>query len=121
MIKLFSIHLLLILCAQAYQILGLSNFRGEEDPDFDNAVIEKNSTSIQLRLKDRIVYLLNVPDVWQATDYTCGPSSATAILNYYGIDDYRESDISKLAETSEEYGTDPYVMSEALNSLNINC
>lgn len=64
---------------------------------------------------------MNVPDVMQATDYTCGPSSATAILNYYGIDDYREMDLAELAETSSDFGTDPYVMSKAINSINISC
>ncbi len=29
--------------------------------------------------------LINVPDVMQATDYTCGPSSLSAVLNYYQL------------------------------------
>lgn len=43
--------------------------------------------------------LLNVPDVYQATDYTCGPSSLTAVLSYYGKEDFREMELAKLAQT----------------------
>ncbi len=38
---------------------------------------------MQLKLSNRTVKLLNVPDVLQATEYTCGPSSLSAVLNYY--------------------------------------
>jgi predicted double-glycine peptidase len=42
-----------------------------------------------LRLSDREVSLLSVPDVMQATDYTCGPSSLLAVLGYYQHFDLR--------------------------------
>lgn len=48
----------------------------------------------------RVVTTLNVPDVFQATDYTCGPSSLTAVLNYFHIDQ-REMDLAKMAKTNE--------------------
>ena len=54
-----------------------------------------------LHLSDRVVSLLNVPDVMQATDYTCGPSSLSAVLGYYQYDDWRESDLAKRAKTTE--------------------
>lgn len=40
---------------------------------------------MELRLKNRVVNLLNVPDVMQATPYTCGPSSLSAVLNYFKL------------------------------------
>lgn len=53
-----------------------------------------------LSLSDRVVSLLSVPDVMQATDYTCGPSSLSAVLGYYQYDDWRESDLAKRAKTT---------------------
>lgn len=52
---------------------------------FDNAYLIHRNNSLDLILLDRMVRLLNVPDVMQATDYTCGPSSLSAVLNYYQI------------------------------------
>lgn len=60
-----------------------------------------------LQLSDRVVSLLSVPDVMQATDYTCGPSSLSAVLGYYQYDDWRESDLAQRAKTNEQYGTAP--------------
>jgi predicted double-glycine peptidase len=50
-----------------------------------NATIIKTKNYLQLNLKSHSVRLLNVPDVMQATDYTCGPSSLSAVLNYYKL------------------------------------
>lgn len=37
----------------------------------------------------------------QATDYTCGPTSLLAVLSYYQVaEDFRESDLAKLAKTT---------------------
>lgn len=52
---------------------------------FDKATIEKTQKGTKLYLADRVVSLLNVPDVMQATDYTCGPSSLEAVLGYYDL------------------------------------
>ena len=41
---------------------------------------------MELRLSNRMIKLLNVPDVIQATEYTCGPSSLSAVLSYYNKD-----------------------------------
>ena len=56
---------------------------------FTNATILKNNAQLVLGLSDRNVKLLNVPDVMQATDYTCGPSSMVAVLGYYQMFDWR--------------------------------
>lgn len=54
---------------------------------------------MDLSLGDRYVKLINVPDVMQATCYTCGPASLLAVLNYYQFFDWRESDLAKIAKT----------------------
>lgn len=88
------------------------------DDDFINATITKTPNELQLRLKDRIVKLLNVPDVMQATTYTCGPSSLSAVLSYYRLV-HRESELAKLAKTDSNYGTSPKNLLAAIKSLNI--
>lgn len=70
----------------------LQRFRKQQlkvESIFDNATIEKSSAKMTLHLSDRTVSLLTVPDVMQATDYTCGPSSLSAVLAYYQYDDWR--------------------------------
>ncbi len=57
--------------------------------DFDNATVLKDSKYYRIESRNKNVTILNVPDVYQATDYTCGPSSLTAVLSYYGKQDYR--------------------------------
>jgi predicted double-glycine peptidase len=39
------------------------------------------------------IQLLNVPDIFQATGYTCGPSSLSGVLAYFGYT-HRESEIA---------------------------
>lgn len=60
------------------------------DPDFANATLIRSFTTLQLVTKSKIINLINLPDVRQATDYTCGPSSLQAVLMYYG-EEVRES------------------------------
>ena len=67
--------------------------------EFDNATIIKTNGNLLVQTKTKKISLLNVPDVYQATDYTCGPSSLTAVLSYYGKEDFREMDLAKLAKT----------------------
>lgn len=69
--------------------------------EFDNATIIKTNSNLLVQTKSKNISLLNVPDVYQATDYTCGPSSLTAVLSYYGKEDLREMDLAKLAKTDE--------------------
>lgn len=52
------------------------------------------------------VTLLQLPDVRQATPYTCGVSASQAILMYYGID-AREGRLAEEFGTTEEAGTSP--------------
>jgi predicted double-glycine peptidase len=63
--------------------------------------------------------MLNVPDVFQATPYNCGPSSLTAVLNYFHFDK-REAEVAALAKTTEDDGTDPFDLLEAAQKLGLN-
>jgi predicted double-glycine peptidase len=81
-----SIALLLaIVSSVQIKTITISPIRGE----FDNATVFKDSNNYKLESKTKSVTVLNVPDVYQATDYTCGPSSLTAVLSYYAKQDYR--------------------------------
>jgi uncharacterized protein len=53
-----------------------------------------------------IPVLLDFPDVRQATDYTCGPSAAQAVLYYYGIS-RREDVIAAATGATAANGTEP--------------
>ena len=85
--------------------------------EFDNATIIKTNNNLLVQTKSKNISLLNVPDVYQATDYTCGPSSLTAVLSYYGKEDLREMDLAKLAKTDEEVGTMPQQLLRAATQL----
>ena len=62
--------------------------------------------------------MLSLPDVMQATDYTCGPASVLSYVTYYQPDnEVRELEIAKMAKTDEDYGTSPYDLADALQKL----
>lgn len=101
-----SFFALLVLSAMLSVALGIGIHeipksrvpKGKVDDEFANAIITRTSQFYELKLKDRSIKLLNVPDVMQATDYTCGPASLSAVLNYYELV-YREAELAKLALT----------------------
>lgn len=62
------------------------------------------------------VEILNVPDVRQDTDYTCGPSSLQAVLGYYG-DEQFESDLAELCHSDPQEGTPPENIAKAARQL----
>jgi predicted double-glycine peptidase len=86
MYHLISIALLLTIASTA-QIRALPI--PSRPVDFKNATVFKDSKYYMIESDNKNVTVLNVPDVYQATDYTCGPSSLTAVLSYYGKQDYR--------------------------------
>lgn len=55
----------------------------------------------------------------QATNYTCGPASVIAVLNYYGIWSYREMQFADLALTLPGRGTGPKNIVKALSQIDI--
>jgi len=59
---------------------------------------------IRVSLKKKI---LNVPDVRQSNDYSCGSSSLLSILYYYDKFDGNESELSKELKTNSNDGTKP--------------
>ncbi len=48
--------------------------------------------------------LLDVPNLRQAHEYSCGPGAVQAVLAYYGVD-FRESQLINLMKTSKDNGT----------------
>lgn len=72
--------LLTIAFTAQIKTVPISRLKGE----FENATVIKDSRNYRIESKTKNVTVLNVPDVYQATDYTCGPSSLTAVLSYYG-------------------------------------
>ncbi len=59
--------------------------------------------------------LLNVPDVRQPTNFSCGPTSLQAVLAYYGTDK-RVDELMNLTNTSEN-GTTPEGIARAADDL----
>lgn len=76
-------------CAMAVVIRQAPYAGRSVSGEFDNATIIKTNGNLLVQTKSKNISLLNVPDVYQATDYTCGPSSLTAVLSYYGKEDLR--------------------------------
>ncbi|MCR4894007.1 MAG: C39 family peptidase [Eubacteriales bacterium] len=54
---------------------------------------------------DGLHILTNFETYQQTTEYSCGCASALMVLNHYGIHDYNEMDICRLAETDTAKGT----------------
>jgi uncharacterized protein len=48
--------------------------------------------------------LLDVPNLRQTHEYSCGPGAVQAVLAYYG-EDFRESELIDLMKTSKDQGT----------------
>jgi len=51
-------------------------------------------------------FFLPVPLIRQSTEYSCGPAALLAVLAYYGISDFNETDLMTKAKTTEQGGTD---------------
>lgn len=49
--------------------------------------------------------LLDVPDIRQFNDYTCGSASLLAVLYFYGLYDDNEKQLTKELDTNSEEGT----------------
>lgn len=54
---------------------------------------------------DDLHILTNFETYQQTTEYSCGCACALMVLNHYGIHDYNELDIARIAETDESKGT----------------
>lgn len=75
---------LVVACGLSVAIRQAPSAGRRANGEFDNATIIKTNGNLLVQTKTKNISLLNVPDVYQATDYTCGPSSLTAVLSYYG-------------------------------------
>lgn len=62
--------------------------------------------------------LLDVPDVRQATDYTCGPSALQAVLGYWGIE-VREDEVAKACHATPADGTNRHSLIRVANAYGL--
>lgn len=62
--------------------------------------------------------MLSLPDVRQATDYTCGPSALQAALAYWGIE-VREDELAKAAHTTSEDGSGRFALAKAARGYGV--
>jgi predicted double-glycine peptidase len=62
------------------------------------------------------IQIMAIPDVFQSTPYTCGPSALSALLNYYGYL-IREDAIAESAKTIPYKGTGPRNLTIAAKSF----
>ncbi len=51
--------------------------------------------------------MIDLPNIRQTTDYTCGAASLLSVLNYYGLYEDSEMNLAEELESDEEWGTDP--------------
>lgn len=68
---------------------------------------------------DSPIFLNGIPDVRQPSDYSCGPTSLQAVLNYYGIDK-KVDDIINLTHSSPDQGTAPENIVAAARQFGLN-
>lgn len=78
----------------------------------NNPVLNNNN------LSQNNTKLLNVPDVRQPTDYSCGPTSLQAVLSYYGVD-MRVEDLINMTHCTVN-GTNPSDIASAAQNLGFN-
>jgi len=101
--QLIIILLALVLSAHCrIHLRHLSPHRSHQahSSDLDNATVEHSGSYYTINTASRVVKTMNVPDVFQATDYTCGPASMAAVLNFFHMEQ-READLAKLAKTND--------------------
>jgi len=60
--------------------------------------------------------LLNVPDVRQPSNYSCGPTSLQAVLSYYGLD-MKVNELINMTNCTPENGTLPENIANAATKL----
>jgi predicted double-glycine peptidase len=63
--------------------------------------------------------LLEMPDVLQETDYTCGPATMRAVLAFLQRRQVSEKQLARLMKTNSDVGTDPYDLCNAARQLGL--
>jgi uncharacterized protein len=69
--------------------------------------VRREANEIRRPDKNQLQLLTNIPDVYQATDYSCGASALQAVLAYWGISESEDKLIKRLNSTPEK-GTPPH-------------
>lgn len=85
-------------------------------PEFEQANITRAATTTSIVTAQRTISLINVPDVFQSTSYTCGPASLKAVLRYFGLP-VRESEIAQKAGTIPYTGTGPVMLETGFKKI----
>lgn len=78
-------------------------------PEFENANLTRKKGSYQIVTSQRKIDLVNIPDVYQSTTFSCGPNSLEAVLHYLNVD-FHESEIMAAAGTQRNKGTGPNML-----------
>ena len=63
--------------------------------------------------------MIELPNIRQTTDYTCGAASLLSVLNYYGLYEDSEIDLASELATSADWGTDPVNIIEIANKYGL--
>ena len=121
--KVICILLIIIFCSSCndvatpkkYTILANSDLNTLDDDlgaDAFNGTLDHNDTIYykindyyNMKSSDNLHILSNFKTYQQTTEYSCGCAAALMVLNYYGIKDYDELEICKIAGTNEKNGT----------------
>lgn len=72
--------------------------------DFFNATMIRTYDTFKIITKSKTINLINLPDVRQATDYTCGPSALQSVLMFYG-EEVREDKLADKTDADPDKGT----------------
>ena len=83
----------------------------------NNGTVNEGNWRIITQAGKADIKVLNLPDVRQATSYTCGVSALQAVLFYYGVE-YREGTLAEFGGSNEDEGTPPEGIIKALVQVN---
>ncbi len=78
-------------------------------PEFLFANLTRAPKRYNVNTPYRVLQLVNVPDVIQSTNYTCGPVAMQSVLNYFLLE-ARESEVMQAAGTIPNTGTGPVML-----------
>jgi predicted double-glycine peptidase len=63
--------------------------------------------------------MIDLPNIRQTTDFTCGAASLLSVLNYYGLYEDSEMVLANELATSRDWGTDPINIIKVANKYGL--
>jgi predicted double-glycine peptidase len=104
-------------------LIPLSVYSAIENATIANnsSLVDNNNLSVMNNnnLSQNNTKLLDVPDVRQPSDYSCGPTSLQAVLGYYGMD-MKVDDLINMTNCTPENGTLPENLAQTARNLGFN-